>query len=100
MHNTPNSGRHRFQFRDAARETQPKSRASVDDACIDWYLNDDAVAQAFTSRLPRELAGLEDIACTVYLADRLARRPSPNRGEHEESWGRDLQLEIPVADLA
>src|SRR5579864_2434155 len=99
MHNKPDTNsRYRFRFRDAARGIQPKNRAGADDAFIDWYLNDDAVAQAFTTRLPRDLAGLEDIACTVYLADRLARRPSPNRGEHEEGWGRDLHLQVPVAD--
>jgi hypothetical protein len=100
MQNHSSAGRHRFTFFDDARRVERKNARPGDEVCVVWYLDDTALSHAFVTNLPRGLASLEDIACTVYLADRLARRPSPNRADPEEGWGRDLDLQIPVADPA
>jgi hypothetical protein len=100
MKNRSSDGHHRFTFQDDTRRIE-WSRAQMGDAtCIRWYLDDTALSDAFITSLPRELAALEDVAGAVSLADRLARRPSANRGEHEDGWAREFDLQIPVADLA
>lgn len=92
-------GRYQFSFDSGGHHILQNSAPFVHDAAnLSWYLDDMALAQAFGIRLPKELAALEDLACAVHLADRLARRPSPDRGEHQSGWARDLELQIPVAD--
>jgi len=100
MQTHSSEGRRRFTFGNGApRIDRTKSRLG-DEACVVWYLDDTALTGAFITSLPREVAALEDVACTVYLADRLARRPALNRADHEDGWARELDLRIPVADLA
>src|SRR5579859_3564125 len=100
MQNHSSDGGYRFRFFNDARCIERKNARPGNEVCVGWYLDDAALSHAFVTNLPRELAALEDIACTVYLADRLARRPASNRADPEEGWGRDIDLQIPVADPA
>jgi 7-cyano-7-deazaguanine synthase in queuosine biosynthesis len=100
MQTRSSNGHHRFTFKDDTRRIERKRAQIGDDTCVDWYLDDTALSHALVTTLPRELAALEDVAVAVFLADRLARRPSANGGDHEEGWARELDLQVPVVDLA
>ena len=65
---------------------------------MEYYVNDDKIAERFDHTLDSQLADWIDIALACYLADRLAIRASGRDAKCGKQWSRVFNITIPVRD--
>ena len=65
---------------------------------MEYYVNDDKIAQRFGHTLGSQLADWIDIALACYLADRLAIRANGRDAKFGKQWSRVFNITIPVRD--
>jgi 7-cyano-7-deazaguanine synthase in queuosine biosynthesis len=61
-----------------------------------YFVGDEKIAQAFGTSLPTQLADLIDVALSVYIADRLARRRQLRTGRYHFHWSRKIHVRLPL----
>src|SRR2546425_1524897 len=89
-----------FDFSDSAnvkwRHASEASRNESLAQSIEYFINDDKIAQRFGHTLDPLLADWIDVALACYLADRLATRGTTLVDQPGRYWSRVLNLTVPV----